>query len=42
MAMTWWLAIIPAAYVLFIALIAKGQRRQKRRTGLGQKVPRCK
>eukprot|EP00913_Durusdinium_trenchii_P011676 g10965.t1 len=30
--LSWWLAIIPAAYVLFIALIAKSQRRQKRRT----------
>ncbi|CAK9044822.1 unnamed protein product [Durusdinium trenchii] len=36
--LSWWLAIIPAAYVLFIALIAKSQRRQKRRIGLVPKL----
>eukprot|EP00438_Fugacium_kawagutii_P034386 Skav204891 [mRNA] locus=scaffold2602:423838:431561:+ [translate_table: standard] len=47
-AFTWWLGILPAAYVLFIALIAKSQRRrgasgwaaqqQLRRSGIGLKL----
>ena len=37
-AFTWWLGILPAAYVLFIALVAKSQRRQMRRTGIAQKL----
>lgn len=45
-AFTWWLGILPAAYVLFIALVAKSQRRQLRRTSRALKlcwraVPPC-
>lgn len=45
-AFTWWLGILPAAYVLFIALMAKSQRRQLRRTSNALKlcwraVPPC-